>query len=1030
MSYGIVRAEFDSFLELIDNKEKLSEKEKSKVASYGVKMLMSTISFIAKTEIQNRLLLTRRAHIIKSMSENKDPKAEQEKLKLQSPIWQINTTLKSNDVKLREFLEIPLDKKPKNVVVFEPMEIEILDSKIREDLYDLNTLVNFAELYSSGSQKNSYKIYNMSYSTELVKRYSNKLEDRYSSIKLPYEILKTMSQFNVKGGNKEPQNFGLVIGAVYESFKLKKLSTFSSIKKNYADDKINNIYFQILKESKDKKDGIAANMCEFLYMELVGGNDSDAALNQKKLDKDEIDQGNSIFVNGQRNEKYTILEIFSNVLFHATEISQAQILAMMKKGGDENSDGSRFLDMKLFDIIWRELALNFAFVYNRTRQDKLWKEYYIRTILLIKFNQYMCEDNNMNFKTIFCENEVKVYGNEKSTRLSQLNNVFGKFFFRNDWAKKNFILIKRGSLFPIAHAFFEFLGEMMGGPCQINQKKIIDKIAFKSLSSFLDTFDPKLEEKIKQSTGVDLNKVTNANNVDSESMANLKMSICDFLLTCCEGHEPEILKAQLKKINFNEIMETIIKMFKILIYQHSKGRKHNLTYKDYINMKKIYQNSGFGAEETMILEMALKLFMYLKMLSQESINLRHLLETKESIAFQHVQQQKLRNKLAKFKVTKNKKTMTLEELEEQEDEENKSQDFQDGLCMKFLGKFAKKLQINGEDSDKAEYIFFEPNPKFSFLSEESKVEFLENVDRSSHESKIHGLINYCQYFEEEINIRENIKHKYSKLTLYFSSFKLIEIFLFLLCILVNLFMVIDYQYNREHVTFNILEVIFAFIELGGSALCLIIWLLLRFQVEKRLNLLEHCEKKGLTLSKINYWEDWKITLFTLFGENLVNILIMHIGCTILGLFSSVGFFAIDIFSIVNLSSTFKYLAKSFSKNGQQLVYSFFMAFIIIYVYGVFSNLYFSGNFTELTCGNFVHCYFTLLNTAFTNGSGIGGFITAEVLTEPNEPRYFGYVFLTLSFFIFVNCITLNIVFSIIVDSFQDLRTQSEKYGIN
>ena len=1048
--YVIVREEFIGFLDLIDHQEKLTEKERGKIASYAVKMLMSTISFIGKQEIQTRLLLTRRAHIINNLTqEAKGENKGQTKVKLESPIWEINDMILLNAMKIRSFLGISMEKNVEEIALFEDFELDILPDTIKKELRILNALVNLSELYSSGTQKNSYKMYNMSFSTELAKRYSNNLEDRQQNIILPYEVLKTMILLQLKEGKKDKdiQLFGLTIGAIYESFKLKKLSTYSAIKKNYLDDKINNIYFEILKVSQEKKDGIAVNLCKFLYSELVGGGDSEQAYEatttqksfernpEKKQENDhDNDCADSFFVNGQRNEKYTILEIFSNILFHATEISQQQILAMIHKGDGfmlESSTDSTFLDMKMFDIIWRELALNFSFVYNRTRQDKLWKEYYIRTIILIKFHQYLCEDNNMNFKKIFSFNKVKIYNNEESTRLNQIDNVFGKFFFRNDWAKKNYILIKRSSLFPIAQAFFEFLTEMMCGPCQENQNKITDKIQFKNLGSFLDTFDPKIEEKIKKSTGLDLLKIKNANKIDQNQMIDLKMSICDFLLTCCEGHDPIILKNQLKKINFNEIMETIIKMFKVLIFKHSKGRKHNLTYNDYLNMKTVYQNSGFNADETMILAMALKLFMYLKILSQESINLRHLLETKEKIAFEHVQKQKLMNKLAQFHLFRKKKPVTAEEIEAQEDEENKGQDFQDGLCMKFLGKFAKKLEIKdkaNEDLDRLDYIFFEPNPKFSFLSDERKEDFLENVDRSSHESKIHGLINYCQYFEEEINIRERIKQKYSKLTLYFSSFKGIEICLFMLVIIINLFLVLDYQYDLEYQIFNVLVLIFAFIELGGSSLCLLIWLLLRYKVEKKLNLLDLCEQKGLKLSKITVFEDLKISFQTLLSENLVSIMIMHIGCCILGILSSPGFFAIDIFSIVNLSSTFKYLARSFSKNGQQLIYSFFMAFIIIYVYGIFSTLYFEGNFNGETCGNFIHCYFALLNTAFTNGSGVGGMMNAEILTTPNEPRYFGYVFLSLTFFIFVNCITLNIVFSIIVDSFQDLRTQSERYG--
>ena len=1056
--YELIKEEFVKVFKDIENRENLNDKEQGKVASFTVKMLLSTISYSAKQEIQNRLLLTRRAHIIKNLGEEgKNKEGEDNKLAkkptekpLKIPILQIAELMSKNDLKLREFLGVDKNKVAPEVVLFEDLELDILEKNIKDELAELNLLVNISELYSSGSQKNSYKIYNLSYSTDMVLRYSNKLEDRQQSVVLPYEVLKTMTLLQLKQDlleakkegrkkdeKKNNQFFGLTMGAIYESFKLKKLSTFSSIKKNYVDDKINNIYFQILKESEEKKDGIAGNLCKFLYNELVGGSDSETAFEASSLNIKNEEVMESFFINGQRNEKYVILEIFSNVLFHATEIAQLQIYNLIQKGGEyvpmDSEEIPEFLNMKLFDIIWRELALNFSFVYNRTRYDKLWKEYFIRTIILIKFHQYLCEDNNLMFKRIFKENKVKVYGNDETTRLSQINSIFGRFFFRNDWAKKNYVLIKRSSLFPIAQSFFELLTELMCGPCKLNQEAVTNQINLKTLGSFLDTFDPVITENIKKSTGLDLQKLKNAYKIDNKQMADLKMSICDFLLTICEGHDPEILKNQLKKINFNEIMETVIKMIKILIFKYSNGKKHNLTYGDYLSMKTVYQNSGFDADQTMILEMALKLFMYLKILSQESINLRHLLETKEKVVFDQMQKQKFQNKLSQIEgicKRRKKKIISIDDIEEV-DIETRGNDFHDGLCMKFLGKFAKKLQINDKkiiESDDADYIFFEPNPKFSFLSQESKDEFLEKVDRSSHESKIHGLINSCQYFEDEINIREKIKQRYSKLTIWFSSFKEFEISLFLMSILINIFLILDYQYEESESIYQLLVKIFAFIELGGSGVCFIVWFLIRYKVEKRLYLLELCEQKGMKLNKITYFEEFKVTLNTIFSENIVRILIMHIVCCILGLLSSVGFFAIDIFTIVNLVSTFKYLARSFSINGTQLIYSFFMAFIIIYIYSVFSNLYFKENYASGICSDFVHCYFLLLNTAFTNGAGIGAIMNPETLTDGNKQRYFGYVFIALTFFITVNCITLNIVFSIIVDSFGELRMQSEKYG--
>lgn len=178
-------------------------------------------------------------------------------------------------------------------------------------------------------------------------------------------------------------------------------------------------------------------------------------------------------------------------------------------------------------------------------------------------------------------------------------------------------------------------------------------------------------------------------------------------------------------------------------------------------------------------------------------------------------------------------------------------DYEAGLCIIFLGNFAKNLELNIETEKnelKTEYIFFEPNPKFSFLSNQSKQKFIEDVDRTNHQSKIHGLITNCTYFEEEINLAENSIKKYSKLNEIYKHFYAIEIFLFLLSLIINFVLLIDYSNAvdsyQEHDFVDYIIIISGGFELFLSSVCLIIWFLLRFNIEKTLNEFRFCEIKG------------------------------------------------------------------------------------------------------------------------------------------------------------------------------------------
>lgn len=80
---------------------------------------------------------------------------------------------------------------------------------------------------------------------------------------LPFQILKSL--INNKGF-EENEKYEMIIGTIYESYKLKRLSSYSSIKKNYEEKDNNNIFFEILRNSKTENDDIAKNMCFFFIL--------------------------------------------------------------------------------------------------------------------------------------------------------------------------------------------------------------------------------------------------------------------------------------------------------------------------------------------------------------------------------------------------------------------------------------------------------------------------------------------------------------------------------------------------------------------------------------------------------------------------------------------------------------------------------------------------------------------------------------------------------------------------------------------
>ena len=1082
----------DQLVQFISDAKKIgalqTPEEKKVFSAFGVTMLMSTINYIAKEEVQKILMTTRRAVVMKQMqSPGPGPGLARDTGTSESTKLLFFVLDQLKDEKVIELFQKVFTLNPNtnpseekgiiHVHLYEDIERDALKENLKDQIKEFSDIVNRCEYYSSGEDKESYKIYNLGSSTDMVKRFSNKLEERQKSVRLPLDILKGLF-LALKKEEFQYRSFGMIIGTFYECYKLRKLSTFSSMKNNYEDENIDNIYMRILKDSKTNKDKLSANLGQFLITELGGGvskpkivrKHTRSASNLESLgspkkresilevegalnNKDE-EQG-AKFVTGKRNNKYVLLEIFSNVIFHATEVFQEIVYQMLKNPSNEKEfyglhidvpedkieEEMLDLDMSMLDSIWHELLVNFSFSYNRTRQDKLWKEYYQRTILLIKFHQYLCEENNEEFKEIFrvCHVETLFQNIEakSNTRYEHINTLMTRFWYRCDWSKKNFILIKRGFMFPVVGAFYDFLTESMTGPYLPNQKFLIETALFIPICSFLDTFEPQVQSNIL-AKGKQLesdNKFNNVYNIDVNFMNKLKLSLCDFLLTCCEGHDVKVLENQLKKINYTEILETVVKLIKALTfkyYSEEKKRKNKtITYQEYKKMKKVYKSSGFNEEQTMFLDMALKLFVYLKLMAEYSHTLKHMLENKVDLVVNMIKKKKMlqieETNVEKANIKETNFLCFKRKKKRVDDFDDK--DFEDGLCLKFLGSFAKKLEIIPEEENLEavgkEFLFFESNPKFSFLSEETKAQFLEDVDRSSHEAKLHGLITSCTYFEEEINITEKIKQKHPKMSSWFTSYKEYEIVLFLFCVLINVFIVFDDPKIRSYSLIKILGIIMCV----STGLCFIVWMCIRYQIEKKLNILRYCERKGCRISGITNFSMFTIIWETIFNENLVRVLLLHLICSFLGVTSSHGFYAIEIISIINLFATFKYLAKSISSHWRQLLFTFFMVIIFLYIYSVFSNLYFyhTEDGDDQFCVDIIHCFFALLNTGFTNGSGVAGMLQSREM-DRDGASYFGYVFFDLMFFLTVNCISLNLVFGIIVDTFGELREQNDKYG--
>lgn len=232
----ILEKEIQDFIVDSQNSDGIEEK-----IDYGGNMLISSVNFLAKNYLKSKIANIKMRNLTnRNFLENQESNTDAEKIKYLKSICNL---LQQNIKHLNNIFNIQLEKNYKKETLFQPSEVEYINDQLKKELYEINDLVNLCNKFKEGDFKSKYNLYNQGLSTEMVKRFSNKLEDRQEIVYLPYQMIKNIF---VKNDKKfEIEHFGIFIGMFYESYKLKQLSTFSSAKKNFEEDTNSNVYFNI-----------------------------------------------------------------------------------------------------------------------------------------------------------------------------------------------------------------------------------------------------------------------------------------------------------------------------------------------------------------------------------------------------------------------------------------------------------------------------------------------------------------------------------------------------------------------------------------------------------------------------------------------------------------------------------------------------------------------------------------------------------------------------------------------------------------
>ena len=105
------------------------------------------------------------------------------------------------------------------------------------------------------------------------------------------------------------------------------------------------------------------------------------------------------------------------------------------------------------------------------------------------------------------------------------------------------------------------------------------------------------------------------------------------------------------------------------------------------------------------------------------------------------------------------------------------------------------------------------------------------------------------------------------------------------------------------------------------------------------------------------------------------------------------------------------------------------AMFVIYSYSSLSANYFSDKFDSLdvgtldVCNSLSSCFMYTMSLGLRNGGGLGD--SMEPYEFSNQKFYPKLIF-DLTYFMFINVISLNIIFGIIIDTFGQKRVEADE----
>ena len=416
-----------------------------------------------------------------------------------------------------------------------------------------------------------------------------------------------------------------------------------------------------------------------------------------------------------------------------------------------------------------------------------------------------------------------------------------------------------------------------------------------------------------------------------------------------------------------------------------------------------------------------------------------------------------------IKINKQDNSEEINELNQNENE-NISQAEKDYIEKYFIEKFFEDIisAIEIIDQNKNnKIVLFTKFPYMKYITNQTKFEFKENVNRDSEISKKYDLIKYIDYFIQEVNYNKKSKTKFNLLTKI--NFHYWPVFSYYLAIFHNLFFLftmrgdnqitdsstlknriknrngIKQLINKSSNEWDDIYQIFLVVYTIINVFFIFVWMMIHLPLYYKVNIIDYLKMRKKKTKIMGIFDKIYITLIILGlkGDNILPLIYEFLVCFLCLITKQRKIiYPFLLIPILYINKTLRNIIVSIKLNLYSFTLTFFFAFIIMYVLSNIYFFFFNSDFEKEInyyednyCKTLAFAFLNALDNGLRARGGMGD-SAKRISFKMHKKHYILRLIIDDIFFFLIVIIMIDLVFGIVLRSFDKLQHINAKYDID